>query len=136
MIAFFDASALIYLIEAEEPFASKVRGELAAAAARHPDLGSAVSRLTWLECRVGPMKANDHARLAAFDGFFARPDLVWVELTREVVELAAAIRAKHGLRTPDALQAASCLQLAGDHLFLTGDAAFKRVAGLNVTALA
>ena len=136
MIAFFDPSALIYLIEAEEPFASKLRGELAAAAARHPDLGSAVSRLTWLECRVGPMKANDHARLAAFDGFFAGPDLVWVELTREVVELAAAIRAKHGLRTPDALQAASCLQLAGDHLFLTGDAAFKRVAGLNVTALA
>ncbi|MBK7662559.1 MAG: hypothetical protein IPJ21_03235 [Sterolibacteriaceae bacterium] len=34
------------------------------------------------------------------------------------------------------MQAASCLQLAGDHLFLTGDAAFKRVAGLNVTALA
>ena len=90
MIAFFDASALIYLIEAEEPFASKLRGELAAAAARHPDLGSAVSRLTWLECSVGPMKANDHARLAAFDGFFAGPDLVWVELTREVVELAAA----------------------------------------------
>lgn len=85
---------------------------------------------------MGPMKASDHALLAAFDAFFARPDVVWLELTREVVELAAAIRAKHGLRTPDALQAASCLQLATDHLFLTSDAAFKRVAGLNVKALA
>lgn len=136
MIAFFDASALIYLIEGKEPFASKVCKELAAAARKHPDLGAAVSRLTWLECRVGPMKANDNATLAAFDAFFARPDLVWVELTRDVVELAAAIRVKHGLRTPDALQAACCLQLGADHLFLSGDSAFKRVAGLCVKAVA
>jgi predicted nucleic acid-binding protein len=135
VIAFFDASALIYLIEGKEPFANNVRNELAAAARKHPDLGSGVSRLTWLECRVGPMKSNDSAMLAAFDEFFARPDLVWVELTKGVVELAAAIRVRHGLRTPDCLQAACCLQLGAKHLFLTGDAAFKRVAGLNVKVL-
>ena len=135
MIAFFDASALIYLIEGRELFAGKVRKELAAVARKYPDLGAAVSRLTWLECRVGPMKANDSATLALYDAFFARPDLACVELTRDVVELAAAIRAKRGLRTPDALQAASCLQLGADHLFLSGDSAFKRVGGLNVRVL-
>jgi predicted nucleic acid-binding protein len=136
VIAFFDASALIYLIEGKEPFASKVRKELTTAVKKYPDLGAAVSRLTWLECRVGPMKANDTETLAAFDAFFDRPDLLWVELDQDVVELAAAIRAKFGLRTPDALQAASCLQLGDKHLFLTGDAAFKRVTGLNVKVLA
>jgi predicted nucleic acid-binding protein len=136
VIAFFDASALIYLIEGKEPFGSRVRKELAMAARKHADLGAALSRLTWLECRVGPMKANDSATLSAFDAFFARPDLAWVELTKDVVELAAAIRAKHGLRTPDALQAASCLQLGADHLFLTGDRVFRRVGGLNVKVLA
>lgn len=138
MIAFFDASALIYLIEGKEPFGSKVRHALAVVAKQHAhaDLGAAVSRLTWLECRVGPMKANDHATLAAFDAFFVRPDLVWVELTRDVVELAAAIRVRHGLRTPDALQAASCLQLGHGHRFFTGDASFRRVNGLNVELLA
>jgi len=134
--AFFDTSALIYLIEAREPFASKVRKELAAVARKYPDLGLAVSRLAWLECRVMPMKANDSATLASFDAFFARPDLAWVELTRDVVELAAAIRARHGLRTPDALQAASCLQLSADHVFLSGDSAFRRVSGLKVRLLA
>jgi predicted nucleic acid-binding protein len=132
---FFDARALIYLIEGNEPFAGRVRAEVAAIMEQHPDSGSAISRLTWLECRVGPMKDNDGRTLAAFDAFFARPDLVWIELNREVVELAAAIRVRHGLRTPDALQAASCLQLGSDHLLLTGDGAFTRVAGLNVAVL-
>ena len=135
MIAFFDSSALIYLIEGNEPFSTKIRRELASAAKRHPELGAGVSRLTWLECRVGPMKANDSATLAAFDAFFARSDLVWVELNQNVVELAAAIRVKHRLKTPDSLQAASCLQLGSEHLFLTGDSSFKRVAGLNVKIL-
>lgn len=136
MIAFFDASALIYLLEGKGPFASRVRAELSALAQMHPGIGSAVSRLSWLECRVGPMKANDTATLALFDAFFARPDLTWVELSRGVVELAAAIRARHGLRTPDALQAACCLQLGPEHRLLTGDAMFQRVQGLNVMVLA
>lgn len=136
MIAFFDASALIYLLEGKGPFAERVRVELAGLARSHPGIGVALSRLSWLECRVGPMKANDAATLALFDGFFARRDLVWVELGREVVELAAAIRVRHGLRTPDALQAASCLQLGPQHCLLTGDAVFRRVVGLNVMVLA
>ena len=135
MIAFFDASALSYLIEGAEPFATKVRKELAAISKKHPDLGAAVSRLSWLECRVGPMKHNDSQALAAFDAFFSRADLVWVELSRDVVELAAAIRVQTGLKAPDALQAASCLQLGNAHLFLTGDSAFRRVVGLNVKVL-
>lgn len=136
MIAFFDASALIYLVEGKPPFGRRVREALAPLTEAHLDLGTAVSRLTWLECRVGPLKANDTAVLAAYDAFFACTDLVWVELTKNVVELATAIRVKHGLRTPDALQAASGLQLGADHVFLTGDTAFKRVAGLNVMLLA
>lgn len=136
MIAFFDASALIYLIEGSEPFVGRVRSQLAVLSQAHPDVEAAVSRLSWLECRVGPMKHDNAAALALFDAFFARPDLVWVELNRDVVELATVIRVRHGMRTPDALQAASCLQLGPDHVLLTGDAAFQRVEGLNVSLLA
>jgi uncharacterized protein len=132
VIAFFDASALIYLVEGTEPFAGRVRCELAQTTTKHPKMGAALSRLSWLECRVRPARNNELAIVAAFDLFFARPDLVWVELSKDVVELATAIRVKHGLRTPDALQAASCLQLGAKHFFLTGDIAFKKVTGLNV----
>ena len=136
MIAFFDASALIYVIEAREPFASTLRQALTALAELHPGMPVALSRLTWLECRISPLKGGDAVTLARYDTFFARPDLIWVELGRDVVELATAVRARHGLRTPDALQAACCLQLGPEHLLLTGDTAFTRVSGLRVRVLA
>ncbi len=136
MIAFFDANALIYLIEARAPFADKVRESLNELTCKHRNMLIAISRLTWLECRVGPMKNNDNETLVVYDAFFSRPDIQWIELTRDVVELAAAIRVKHGLRTPDALQAACCLQLGMSHVFLSGDKTFERVAGLNVKLLA
>ncbi len=81
------------------------------------------------------MKNNDTITLAVFDTFFGCPDLIWVDMTKNVVELAAAIRVQTGLKTPDALQAASCLQLGGEHLFLTGNSPFRRVAALNVMLL-
>ena len=59
MIAFLDACALIYLIEGKAPFAGRVRSKLAEAAQTHPGLEDAVSRLTWLEGRVGPLKHSD-----------------------------------------------------------------------------
>ena len=132
MIAFLDANALIYLIEGEATLAASVRAKLQALAAAHPDLRIALSRLSWLECRVGPIKAGSPERLGRFDAFFQQPDLVWVELERSVVELATELRGRLGLRTPDALQAACCLQLGRKHMMLTGDRGFARVEGLNI----
>jgi predicted nucleic acid-binding protein len=132
VIAFLDANALIYLTEGAAPLAAKARRCLARLQRRHGALRIAVSRLTWLECRVGPLKADDAALLADYDAFFARPDLLTVEMDARVVELATVIRARHGLKTPDALQAACCLPLGAAHVFVTGDAAFGRVPGLVV----
>jgi predicted nucleic acid-binding protein len=135
VIVFLDASALIYLIEGNEPFASRARGELARLARKHGNLEIAISRLAWLECRVRPARENDLHTMADYDAFFGRPDLQWVELTRDVIELATAIRAKHGLRTPEALHAASCIHMGQNHVFLTGDAVFRKVGGLTVRLL-
>lgn len=133
MIAFLDASALIYLIEGAEPYASRTRQQLAKFANTEPRLRTAVSRLTCLECRTGPMQSGDSDVLALYDAFFARPDLISIELTADVIDLATAIRAHHGLKTPDALQAACCLQLGEGHLLFTGDKVFRRVSGLSVS---
>jgi hypothetical protein len=51
----------------------------------YPNLDSAVSRLSWFECRVKPARSGDHDTLSRYDSFFSRPSLTWVELTQDVV---------------------------------------------------
>ena len=132
MIAFLDASALIYLLEGEATWAGAVQRELQQLAEREATLSIALSRLSMLECRVGPQRRGDQESLDRFDAFFGQPELVWVELDTTVIELATRLRAHHGLRTPDALQAASCLQLGVAAVMLTGDADFQRVSALQL----
>jgi len=136
VIAFLDASAVIYAVEGEAVWAEAVKRQLrhlaATALASGGGLRLAVSRLSWLECRVGPLRRRDPTALERFEGFFSRPDLQWVELTAAVVEQATLLRADHLLRTPDALQAACCLQLGPAAVMVTGDAAFQKVPGLVV----
>ena len=134
MIAFLDASALIYPVEGQPAWAEALKQQLRRLAdeAAADGLQLAMSRLSWLECRVGPLRRRDLQALARFDAFFQRPDLEWVELNSAVVEQATRLRAEHNLHTPDALQAASCLQLAGAAVMVTGDAGFERVPALRV----
>jgi predicted nucleic acid-binding protein len=136
VIAFLDASALIYLVDGETPWAEAVRATLQQLAFEAPDLALAVSRLSLLECRVAPLRRGDQASLDRFQALFAQPDLLVVELGASVVELATQLRANHGLRTPDALQAACCLRLGPDAVMVTGDAAFQRVQALQVHLIA
>lgn len=135
MIAFFDASALIYLIEGEPRLAGQIAAAVEKLLRDDANLRIAASRLSWMECRIAPMRAADHAVLARYDEFFSQAGFTWVELTQPVIELATVIRARHGLRAPDALQAASCLNFSGRHAFLTGDRGFARVEGLNTILL-
>ena len=132
MIAFLDASALIYLVDGDEAWSGAVQQALQELAAADPSLAIAVSRLSVLECRVGPLRRGDQASLERFDALFAQPDLLWVELTAPVVEQATRLRALHGVRTPDALQAACCLQLGSDAVMVSGDADFRRIPTLQL----
>lgn len=136
MIAFLDASALIDVVDGEAPWAQATRATLQQLAAQAPDLALAVSRLSFLECRVAPLRRGDQACLDRFEALFAQPDLLVVELSAAVDELATQLRANHGLRTPDALQAACCLQLGPGAVMITGDAGFQRVHGLQVHLIA
>ncbi|KEF42164.1 MAG: hypothetical protein ER33_07325 [Cyanobium sp. CACIAM 14] len=136
MIAFLDATAVIYAVEGTAVWAEALKQQLRQLAISDESsaggLQLAISRLSWLECRVGPLRRQDAAALARFDAFFLHPDLEWVELSPAVVERATLLRARHNLRTPDALQAASCLQLGADTVMVTGDAGFQRVPALRL----
>ncbi|MEI6704366.1 MAG: PIN domain-containing protein, partial [Deltaproteobacteria bacterium] len=67
-----------------------------------------------------------------YRAFFASAGLQIIEINALVIETATLLRARHGLRTPDSIQAASALSIKGPVTFLTGDRQFKKVPGLNV----
>lgn len=130
MIAFLDSSALIYYFEGGEAYRQAVIDILQAVKTKNPQAQVAVSRLGVMECRVKPLREANMTLLARYDTFFQQVQIV--ELSAAVVDTATDLRAATGLKTPDALQAACALSLAAPLSFVTGDAGFARVPGLNM----
>jgi hypothetical protein len=66
VIAFLVASALIYLVDGDALWAAAVKQQLLQMAAKAHASGSgirlAISRLSWLECRVGSIRRDGHGR--------------------------------------------------------------------------
>jgi uncharacterized protein len=129
VIAFLDSSALIYYFEGAPPFRQAVIEVLRGIKAENPETIVTVSRLGLMECRVKPLRDGNFTLLANYDAFFVQAKIV--ELTASVVDLATQLRASTGLKTPDALQAASALTIADTCCFVSGDAGFARVPGLR-----
>ncbi len=136
MNIFLDACVIIYIIEAKEPFYSNIQKTLSNIVNETPDTSIAISRLSIIECLVQPLRQQQTFTIEQYRSFFARQDLHIVELTSGVVEKALWLRVNYNLRTPDALQAASALELTSTGMvFLTGEKAFTKVPELNVKTL-
>lgn len=135
MMVFLDACIVIYRVEAVAPFNNRFESLLRNLMLQGYGGGLAISRLTLLECRVKPLRDGNAALLAKYDGFFAADGISVVGLDAAVINRATVLRARHGLRTPDALQAASCLVRHPETPFVTADSAFQRVDNLDVRLL-
>lgn len=83
-----------------------------------------------LACRVKPLGEGDAVLLKRYDDIFASVHIV--ELSVEEMDAATQLRARHGLKTSDALQAASALVASDRVLFVTADVGFAKVTGSNV----
>ncbi|MCQ8128435.1 type II toxin-antitoxin system VapC family toxin [Methylomonas rivi] len=95
-----------------------------------------ISRLSFLECRVLPLKAKNPELLNCYDRFFRLPALEVVELDATVIDIATELRANHpgSLRTPDAIQLA-CAITSGADQFLTGDKKLAAIQEIKVTVV-
>lgn len=135
MRIFLDACIIIYWVESSEPFYSKVLTQLRSIAEQYPEHVLTLSRLSFLECLVKPMREKDKKIIEIYRGFFESTELEIIEIDFEVIDIATQLRADYGLRTPDAIQAASCLSLGEQHIFLSNDKRFTSVTKLNVVTL-
>lgn len=93
------------------------------------------SELIITEALVMPLRQGNLILQAADEAALFEADLVLLPLTQEILREAARLRAEiTGLRTPDALHAATAL-VVGCALFLTNDIGFRRVPGLPLALL-
>jgi predicted nucleic acid-binding protein len=110
-VIYLDSCIVIYAIEDDGPRGIEVRRRLAAAR----DAVVAIGPLVVLECLVGPLRSenlalHDHYR-RAFERFRMVEHGV-AEFSR-----AAELRARHGIRTPDALHLATAQLVGCDELW-------------------
>jgi predicted nucleic acid-binding protein len=129
---YVDANVVIRLIEGD----SAVRSPLEARLLPLRGTGRLLltSRLTMLECRVKPLRANDAALLALYDAFFAGAEVEIIEITAAVVGKATEVRATLNVKTPDVLHLATAI-VSGATTFLTGDRGLARCTEVSVEVL-
>jgi predicted nucleic acid-binding protein len=100
-----------------------------------PGSRAVTSTITMTEILIQPYRNNDQDLIDKFNGLlFMYPNLEWIVPTLEIADLAARIRAKQRLQTPDALQAATALHAQATG-FITNDPVFKRLESLETLVL-
>jgi predicted nucleic acid-binding protein len=130
---YLDASCIIYLIEGASPFYEKVVSRLDRYRS-DPEASLMTSRLSRLECRTRPLREGDSRLLTTYDAFFSAGRLALGEVDAAVIERATALRARYGLRTPDAIHLATAIEGQAE-VVLTGDATLRRCSEVAVEVL-
>ncbi|MEO6830652.1 MAG: PIN domain-containing protein [Chitinophagaceae bacterium] len=131
---FLDTAPLIYFIEGHSSFQA-----ILAALFQLNDSGSfsfLSSSITLLEVLVKPLREGQTKIADQYRNILtAAPGIELADITPEIAEKAAQLRAKYNLKTPDAIQVATSIVLGADY-FLTNDIGLKVVADTNVLTLA
>lgn len=125
-----DTAPLIYLIEQNSNFYLKIVPYFQANA--RGEFIFVTSFLTWLEVLVQPFRlgkssiANQyHQILTSSQGLHIYP------FDESISLIAADLRARYNIRTPDAIQLATCIQQQCPY-FLTNDQNLKKVKEIDV----
>ena len=131
-LIYLDASALIYSMERVEPYRTLL--EPMWQLAQDGSLVIVSSPVLVIEALVKPLREGNREIEMQYRELFASNAVRLLDASYQVFEDAARLRAQTGLRTPDALHAATALR-AGCALFITNDADYRRVEGLPLVVL-
>ena len=129
---YLDASGFIYSVERIQPYSDLLEPMWRQAQAGQFSIVS--SDLVVLETLVKPLREGDTIVEMLFRALFDAKEVRLIPTTRPLWEEAARLRAKTGLKTPDALHAAAALH-AECTLFVTNDNDFRRIESLAVVVL-
>ncbi|MGD0843639.1 MAG: PIN domain-containing protein [Geobacteraceae bacterium] len=130
---FLDTAPFIYFIEKNSQYHDLIKPVISLIDAQESQ--GVTSTITLLEVLVHPLRDGNKKLADQYKAILLSSNgLLTYEVSHEISERAALLRAKHGLRTPDAIQLATALISKADS-FLTNDPALKKVKELKVVVL-
>lgn len=128
-----DTAVFIYFIEEHDLYLPIIEPLFAEVAEGEREI--VTSALTLLEVMVVPFRVGDAALAASYEALLTRSrGLHLVDIDRDQLRAAAQLRARYGVRTPDALQLAAALQERCS-AFITNDRRLPAVPGLRIVQL-
>lgn len=98
---YLDTCIVIYLLENHPTFGATVRNTLLSTMGRR----FCISPLVELECLVAPLRDNNPALIQRYENFFQCYESL--DLPPAVYRIAAGLRSRYRLKTPDALHLAA-----------------------------
>ena len=131
-VVYVDTAPIIYAVERHADFGPPLAPLWAALDAR--SIVVVTSELTLLETLVKPLRDGNQALADDYEKLLTATNITALPVTGQVLRDAARIRAATGLRTPDAIHAATALA-ARCVQFITNDAEYCKVASLPVVVL-
>ena len=128
-----DTSVFIYQLEANVRYL--VLTDQVFSWLERPGGEAVTSTITMTELLVQPYRDLDEQRVDDIYALLSTfPNLEWIAPNLEITDLAGRIRARHRLRTPDALQAATAAHAQATG-WITNDPVFERVPDFQTLVL-
>ena len=128
-----DTSPFIYFIETNPTFIRLVAPFFAGL--DRGDFRAVTSTITLTEVLVHPLRQGNHGLAAKYFHILTTSrNLAVLPVSDVIASEAAGLRAKHGIKTPDAIQIATGL-IAGASSFLTNDAGLGSIIGMRSIVL-
>lgn len=130
---YVDTNIVIYSVEKIDPYWTQLQPLWQAA--QQGQFTVLSSELVLLETLVKPLKEADTVLEKTFrELLLASKDVQLIPISLSILEQAAYLRATTGLKSPDAIHAATALSV-GSPVFITNEKVFKRVSGLTIVVL-
>ena len=128
-----DTGPLIYYIEEHPAFLAKIKPFFEAA--ERNEFRVVTSYVTLIEVLVHPLREGRSELAEEYRNILLQsPALTAVSLDEGIAEESAGLRARYGIRTPDAIQLATAIR-SGASWFLTNDAELANLPEISVLVL-
>lgn len=130
---YIDAAPLVYYVEENSHYVDRM--DVIVVAVEDPSVKAFSSVVTLTEVLTHPLRLGQHHFEQEYRGILLYSDgFQLLPVTIETADIAAHLRARYNLRTPDALHVATAMQANCD-VFLTNDTDIRRVTELRVLLL-